>query len=49
MAGTAFIQAIGRFMVDDGASIEAFAIEAIRRYAAGCDPEAVAGVEVLDA
>lgn len=48
VAGTAFVQAIGRFLVSDRAPIQAYGVEAIRLFAAGCDPDAVAGLEPLD-
>jgi len=48
VAGTAFIQAIGRFLVSDAAPIQQYGIEAIRLLAAGVDPDAAAGVEPLE-
>jgi len=48
VAGTAFTQAIGRFLVSGRAPIQAYGVEAIRLFAAGCDPEAAAGVEPLE-
>jgi len=48
VAGTAFVQAIGRFLVSDRASIHAYGVEAIRLFAAGCDPEAAVAVEPLE-
>jgi AcrR family transcriptional regulator len=47
VAGTAFIQAIGRFLVSDAAPIEQYGIEAIRFYAAGVDPAAAKAVAPL--
>ena len=48
VAGTAFVQAIGRFLVSDRAPIQDYGLEAIRLFATGCDPDAVAGLEPLD-
>lgn len=47
VAGMAFTQSVGRFMTDRSVSNWDLGIEAIRFYAAGCDPSVVEGMEPL--
>lgn len=49
VAGVAFNQSIGYFVNEPTASNFDLGFEAIRLFAAGCDPEAVAGLPALDA